>query len=725
MHAVQDLANLFLADNMDYWHTKDYTERYYILFADVDGNQWKVSIQDPTFTGTATQLTGGEFPVIWEGEGDESQDEVVLGSTGKLSLVCLAGQESIFSVGNLLPSVINDRRVQVMRYANGGWNLYWQGFIKPETFSQDWDIAPYEIELPIVSAVASLEYFLMPDPVYNGVNYDAYSELFFEVSNIAALIRAIIVATGIDFRWIVTNKPELLDMSGNTILIPIPEVEGETYPMHWTQGTVSSLWFYDVEDGVMKPKTFKDVLENICYPYGKIHEYQHSIAFLMRTKDDAASGAILFEMPVWEDYTTGTISGKVRFEDSESIRSCELSDIQTAGTDNRTSNIAAPSSVSFSNDIDKKKDIFELSDKFIKPTLPIGDSPSGKPIVSVDLNGNTRYLYCIDKQYIDLSFANNWTFTNSGSVSPNMAFCRVIEVTGENNRSVSYNITSPLGFCFNCYDCVASIKFTPVNGFLSRAGRNRIKMTLKCWYIGEEDPTNFNPAATDQRPYMAFNVRDETTNKFLYYSNNEWSWSSSAPSGGIAVNQMTFDNGECSILFNESRDSDDNKPHNLSFFFLGFSPIGSSYAYGQIYMNFKLEYVKNATLYNDVLMSEFGSAALNNGNNIEVGGSGEDLGINFNTMAAKKQTIDGSMALPANSFCNAKTYIDTGTRKKIEIDSAQFERYSAGGYNYWDFQTSYAIIIDGNDVYIPVAVGMNPRMNTLRLTLVSTNVTAS
>ena len=142
-------------------------------------------------------------------------------------------------------------------------------------------------------------------------------------------------------------------------------------------------------------------------------------------------------------------------------------------------------------------------------------------------------------------------------------------------------------------------------------------------------------------------------------------------------------------------------------------------------MNFKLEYVKNATLYNDVLMSEFGSAALNNGNNIEVGGSGEDLGINFNTMAAKKQTIDGSMALPANSFCNAKTYIDTGTRKKIEIDSAQFERYSAGGYNYWDFQTSYAIIIDGNDVYIPVAVGMNPRMNTLRLTLVSTNVTAS
>lgn len=740
MHAVQDLANLFLADNMDYWHTKDYTERYYILFADVDGNQWKVSIQDPTFTGTATQLTGGEFPVIWEGEGDESQDEVVLGSTGKLSLVCLAGQESIFSVGNLLPSVINDRRVQVMRYANGGWNLYWQGFIKPETFSQDWDRTPYEIELPIVSAVAALEYFIMPPPSYNGVNYDAYNEIFFDVSNIAGLIRAIIVASGCDFRRIVTNKPELLDMAGNTVMIPRPGYEGQTYPEHWTQGTASSLWYYDVDGGVMTPKTFKDVLENICQPYGKIHEYQHDLAFLMRTKDDAANGAILFYMPVWENYETGEISEDVRFGDYTdygSIKKIALSSIKTAGTDNSTSNIAAPSSVKFLNDIDKKNEIFELSDKLIKQTLPLANSMSGLPIESVSFNGMTRYLYCIDKDYIDLTFADDWIFTNAGSGDPDMAFCRVIEVSGDSNTNVDYNITVPLGFCFNLPVTSGStpgaiIQFTLKNGILTRVGRNLAKMTIKCYYIGEEDPINGVYTASErpsQKAIFKLSVFDENTEKYLTYVSSpssgqpHWQWTATATD--IDLEDFDFENNECTMLFNEDRGSNDNKPHKLTITLKPVSniPVSLGTPYGLLFCTFKMEYQKSKTFYEDVLMGEFGNAPLNNGNNIDVGGGGEEISINFNTMAAKKQTIDGSMALPANSFCNAKTFIDLEQREKIEIEAAQFERYYQSSH-YFDLALNYAVITDGSKVFIPVAVGMNPRMNTLKLTLVSTNVTS-
>ena len=186
---------------------------------------------------------------------------------------------------------------------------------------------------------------------------------------------------------------------------------------------------------------------------------------------------------------------------------------------------------------------------------------------------------------------------------------------------------------------------------------------------------------------------------------------------------MTFENGECTLMFNEPRGTNDNSLHKLEFTFAGYSNIGSVGTYGQLYMTFKLEYVKNATIYEDGIMNEFGGSVLNNGNNQTLGGNGEKLKINFETMAGKKQTIDGSMMLPANSFCNSKEFIDMEQREKIEIEEAQFERYTQGIKNF-DFALNYIVVMDGQKVFIPVAVGMNPRMNTLKLTLVSTNVTS-
>ena len=709
---------------MEYYVSKDYKPRYVIPFDDVAGNHWKVNIEEPNFVGSVTTLTGGEFPVRWEGEGDESQEEVVLGSTGRLSIVCLDGQESLFTVGNILPREINDRRVQVLRdMGSGNWYPYWQGFIKPETLSQDWDAAPYEIELPIVSAVAAMEYFLMPLPNQAHENMNAYDELFFGVTNIAGLLRAIIAASGCEFRNIVTNFSWYYDMTGEVKMIPRPGFPDQYYEMHWTQGTASSLFFYDVEDGVMQPKTFKDVLENICYPYGKIHEYGKDFAVMMRTMDDAANISQLFYMPVWEDYETGELSDEMRFITYTDVPLYKIvmSDVLTAGTDNSISNVSAPSLLSFMNDVEKKKEIFELTDKFIKPTLPLGDTWAGKPIISNAFNGMTRYLYCIDKQYVDLTFADNWHFDDD------MAFCRVIEAKGESNDTVNYDITAPLAFCFNRQTSYVNTKFTPKIGFLTRPTRNRIKLTLKCWYFGEEDSINGTYMSGPANANISFLVKDITASKYLNYSSGSWVWEDTT--NGNDVSKMTFENGECTLMFNEFRVyneqgvTTDNSLHKLEFTFAGYSNIGSVGTYGQLYMTFKLEYVKNATIYEDVIMNEFGGSVLNNGNNQTLGGNGEKLKINFETMAGKKQTIDGSMMLPANSFCNSKEFIDLEQREKIEIEAAQFERYTQGIKNF-DFALNYIVVKDGSKVFIPVAVGMNPRMNTLKLTLVSTNVTS-
>lgn len=718
MLAEQDLANLFSVNKMEYYLPKAYKPRYVIPFDDVDGNQWKVSIQEPNFVGSETILTGGEFPVIWEGEGDESQEKVVLGSTGRLSIVCLAGQESLFSVGNIMPAEINDRRVQVLRYMNSEWVIYWQGFIKPETFSQDWNSAPYEIELPIVSAVAAMEYFTMPLPTQS-----AYDNLFFGVTNIANLIRVIIAASGCDFYRIVTNMYAYRDMTGNVRQIPIPSMPDEYYDMHWTQGTASSLFFYDIEAGVMKPKTFKDVLENICYPYGKINEYGLDFCIMMRKKSDAIS-TTLFYMMVWDDYTEGTLASSVRFYDYLGFPTgvISMSQLKPSGNENKISIISAPSAISFKNDIDKKKEIFELSEKFIKPSLPMGETPAGLPIVSVDLNAKTRYLYCIDKQYVDLSFMGDIVLSG-GTESPDMSFCRVIEVEGNTNTNVSYNKTVPLGFCFNCFRSTATIKFTPKNGFLSRIGRNIIKMTIKCWFIDEEEAIDgeyrdYYASPAYNSAVLAFSIKDKTIGQYLNHDTN-WYWSENPQI--IPLTDLDFDNDECQYLFNESRQPNDNAPHVLEFTLSGLSYIDTDYQYGQLFLTFKLEYVKDRVFYNDVLMGEFGGVIMDNGNNQEIGGNGESLEINFKTMAGKKQTIDGSMMLPANSFCNSKNYIDAEQREKIEIESARFQRYEEG-IRYYDLATSYAVITDGSKVFIPVAVGMNPRMNTLKLTLVSTNV---
>ena len=714
---------------MIYYNSYEYNERYYVRFADIAGNQWKISIQDPLFEGTATELTGGAFPVMWEGVGDESQEKVVLGSTGKISLICLAGQENLFTYGAILPRIINDRRVQVLRYVNSDWAIVWQGFIKPNTYSQDWDRTPFEIELPIVSTIAATEFFPMPSP-----NDNVYG-LFEEQTNIAGLLRAIIISLGCYHLNIITNKFLYEDFNGNTQIIPIPGASGtDTYSAHWTQGVVSSMFYYNVDSGIMKPKTFKDVLENIFYPYGKIQEYELGlgIAFLMRWKDDANNNSRLYSISVWDNYETQVIGTGVRFGDFSPLYHLSLSDINTAGTDNTYSLIPRPKSVSFTNEIDKNENIFELSENFIKSSLPLGISLSGKPIETAPLNGLTRFLYAIDKKYINLEFGSNWVFENSQNPSfTDLAFCRVVEVTGDSADNVSYAVSVPLGFSFNLYpdspnSYYARVAFTLANGVRSKQGMNVIKMSLKCFYIFGKQPIN----GTEISPLVGstdlyFKIYDTTVSQYLTYQNGQWGWSNT-DGGYIAVNNLDFTTNESILRFNEPRANGDSSLHFLRFDFkvVSNSFISDVPTYGSIFTQFNLEYENVKVLYNDLVACTFAKSITKNGNSHEYGGSGEDLIINFETMCGKTDLIiDGSILLPYNSFCNAQTYIDTQDREKIQIEAAQFETYYWSGY--FNLATAYAVVTDGEKVYIPVAVGMNPRMNTLKLTLVSTNVTSS
>ena len=158
---------------------------------------------------------------------------------------------------------------------------------------------------------------------------------------------------------------------------------------------------------------------------------------------------------------------------------------------------------------------------------------------------------------------------------------------------------------------------------------------------------------------------------------------------------------------------------------------GSNYTYGHMYCDLKLEYVDedrmfkingNWTYSSDAVLGPLAKGIKNRAEISVSDGGDTELDIEMKTRAGIRYITTGKTALmPANSFNDNKGYIDRESREQIEINAAQYKIYNIGGE--FDLVNRYAVVIDGNKVFVPVAVGMNPRMNTLKLTLVSTNVT--
>ena len=726
---------------MTYYRSTEYDghNRYIIPFLDIDGNEWQILIQDPTFTGTATQLTGAPTPVEWTGDGDEDQTNVIHGTTGLLRLICQPGQESIFTFGALFPENINDRRVLVMRMTTHGsgttdWTPYWQGFIKPEQYTQDWNSAPYEIELPIVSALAATEYFTMPMP--SDDDYAAFNSQ----TDIAGLFRCIIRAIGCQVLAMYTNYTNYEDFNGEKSVVV---GSSPTQYHHWTQGTISASFFYEMQDGIMKPKTFKDVLENICNPYGKISECYRGWAFMMYWKADTASGARLYKLDMYSNYSNQTLATANRFTEDTPTRVISLSNITPAGTDNTYSLITRPKSVTFTKNIETSKDIFELSDKFISPSLPIGDNllsikdPSGLySLVQVyNFNAKRRYVYVFSKSYVNTDFGLTWRYSSETPVPTTLQdfiFCRVVEATGE-TYNASYNVPVPLGFCFNMNQPTwttpyhyASIAFTLQQGIRTKNGYNILKLSLKSYLFEQEDPYAYGQDEYYQITTAIFvDIYDENTQLHLNMPSQgaAMSWTSQAQD--IPVGWFSYEGSEFVLWFNEYRNTGDNSLHKLRFLFKTATKTAvTGYGLGRMFTTFKLEYTKSKIATEDNAAATFAESIEKNGNTINCGGNGDSLDINFKTQCGTKNVIiDGSCLMPYNSFSNSQAYIDTQNREQIEMEAAKFQRYTIGGQTF-DIVNYPVSVTDGSKVYMPVAVGMNPRDNIVHLRLVSTNVTA-
>lgn len=709
---------------MRYYIPQDYTEHYVVPFSDVDGNEWKVSIQEPNYHGTPVTLVGASEPIEWMGRGDEDQTEVILGSTGTLRLVRTGDTDIYFNKNSLLPTYINDRRVQVFMMRNGTWALFWQGFILPESFSQDWDATPSEVELPLVSVVAALEYFPLPLKEEN----DCYTS-FASQTNIAGLLRAIFIWSGCEIFHLVTNKPIYEDFNGQT------QSSSSGTKVHWTQGKVSSEYFYERENGVIRPKTFKDMLEILTYPYGKVQDYADDVCILMRWMDDANEESKLYAIPVWDDYGAKAWADDYIFSEYTDIPYINLTDITTESTDNTQSEILAPREVNFSVDPEAYSEIFSFNEKYIKPTLPL---PTTEPVGMENAmigSGKRRFLYSISQNDVNIDFAEDWGIIvlPDNAAAKERHFCRVVDITANTDtKKTTSDLIVPLGLCFNvpAKDNEVDISFTVPQGVRSRVWSTLIKLSLKFYLLEKENPG----ADIEDKVDVSLYIQDLSEDKWLMRhasgeQEGQWSWISTKTA--ISLSELMGDNGTLELYFNEYRDGGDVLPHKLHFEFYVKSKLtlwGDTF--GRAFMDMSLEYVEHCFLDNNNVIA-WGNVMAVMAKNITMkrtmsgNGQGEDLDIELKTMAGNQNVVaKNNIAFPYNSFCDATTYIDTVARKKIEIEAAKSERLPWGGY-YYSLAAQYAVVKDSYKVFIPVAVGMNPRMSTLRLTLVSTNVNAS
>lgn len=119
-------------------------------FKSIDDTLYSVNIYDATYTGSPVELTGAAVPFETKEDGDEDILAPVRVSTGALRLI------NMNTIDALIPATPKARPVTLTHTEGGTTVVDWQGYIQQAQFTQQWTATPYEIELPVVSALGIL-----------------------------------------------------------------------------------------------------------------------------------------------------------------------------------------------------------------------------------------------------------------------------------------------------------------------------------------------------------------------------------------------------------------------------------------------------------------------------------------------------------------------------------------------------------------------------------------
>lgn len=123
--------------------------RWKIRFMSFIGTSYEADIYDNGFTGTATELVAGAQPFVTRELEDEDVYTPIRTQSGYLRFIV----ENASIISQIQPIKATDRPV-VLKTGN---TVVWVGFLRPEQYSQPWEAAPYEIELPLMSVTEAMQ----------------------------------------------------------------------------------------------------------------------------------------------------------------------------------------------------------------------------------------------------------------------------------------------------------------------------------------------------------------------------------------------------------------------------------------------------------------------------------------------------------------------------------------------------------------------------------------
>lgn len=216
-------------------------------------------------------LQGAEQPFVTEEDNDIDLFMPVRTQSGYIRILTQEGQD----VSELMPKSSDQNMVRLL--IDG--ILMWQGWMKAENYSNDWDAAPYEIAYPVQCGVSVLKGKYLSQATVNGLTLSDGQTLpiHFGLVKIAQLLLECLEGTGlawtkIVFPWDLSHDGVGANASNIRTALELMVCRWNFFTANDDDNTDDSDWSpYEAKD-------MFEVLESICMAFGfSLHTYRGEV----------------------------------------------------------------------------------------------------------------------------------------------------------------------------------------------------------------------------------------------------------------------------------------------------------------------------------------------------------------------------------------------------------------------------------------------------------------
>lgn len=281
-------------------------------------------------------------------------------------------------ISGLMPS---DNRQHYVEFLIEG-DLKWCGYMQADTFSEDWDITPLEVEFPVISGIGILD----------SIPMDQNREM--DLTSLCSLLLECIDATGVDYNYIYIPKEVKESAASEFYLLPLDL-------------RISRFNFFKVNNSVntddpdwerYDADTYSDLLEELCKFWGwTIHERGRDL-YLVSTRD-----VDYMKIPIGELRQKLNSLSSVSYE-SVPTSSMAVSDMKLAGNSHKKDILQGYNKIKISAKVSKVENVIPNIDSEKMKYI-------GRWVDERKIEGDIyRQTYKLYKQQIDLEMFESYLY---------------------------------------------------------------------------------------------------------------------------------------------------------------------------------------------------------------------------------------------------------------------------------------------------------------------------